>query len=153
MEKFTICNHCGSDAALETQLDSENKAWLCYTCGFSTSTFHVSGSVLINQSDERCPTLYKDLKFTDDSNLVWYPTTLNYPEMGMVFLDGTSVDDYRWAAILATNVDETEKVKFPIPGQPGQFYNKKMDLTTLKHFDKNEFMDALEYANMLVITQ
>lgn len=151
MESFTICKHCGSDATLETQLDNENKAWICYTCGFNTSTFHKEGSELINKSDEQCPTLYKDLKFTDEDGLVWYPTTLNFPEKGMVFLDGSSTDNYKWAAILATDVDESEKVKFPIPGQPGQFYNKKMDMTTLKHFGKNEFMDALEYANMLVI--
>jgi hypothetical protein len=150
MEKLTICKHCGSDAAIETQLDEQNKAWLCYTCGFSTSTYHVSGSVLINKADENCPQLYKDLKFTDDTNLVWYPSTLNSPDKGMVFLDGTHIDSYQWSAVLATDVTKEEQHKFPIPGQKGKFYNKKMDMTTLKSFNKNEFMDALEYTNMLV---
>ncbi len=70
------------------------------------------------------------------------------PEKGMVFLDGTSKDVYRWAGVLATEVKEDEKEKFPIPGTDDEYYAKKMDMTTIKYFDKPNFMDALEYVGI-----
>ena len=94
------------------------------------------------------PELYKDLLFVDEDNLVWYPTTVNMPEKGMVFLDGTSKDTYRWAGVLATEVKDDEKEKFPIPGTDDEYYAKKMDMTTIKYFDKPNFMDALEYVGI-----
>ena len=63
----------------------------------------------------------------------------------MVFLDGTHKDTYRWAGVLATDIKEDERTKFPIPGTKGQYYTKKMNMETIKYFDKDNFMDAIEY--------
>ena len=149
MDKLVICKRCGSDACYETTLDPEdNKAWMCYGCGFSSNSHYVNGSEVLKQADEKMPELYKDLTFVDGDNLVWYPTTVNMPEKGMVFLDGTTKDTYRWAGVLATEVKEDEKTKFPIPGVEGEYYTKKMDMTTIKYFDKKDFMEALDYVGI-----
>ena len=149
MDALVICKKCGGDACYETTLDPEdNKAWMCYGCGFSSNSHYINGSEVLKQADEKMPELYKDLIFIDEDNLVWYPTTVNMPEKGMVFLDGTHVDTYRWAGVLATEVKEEEKEKFPIPGTDDEYYTKKMDMTTIKYFDKSEFMDALEYVGI-----
>ena len=149
MDKLVICKRCGSDACYETTLDPEdNKAWMCYGCGFSSNSHYVNGSEVLKQADEKMPELYKDLTFVDKDNLVWYPTTVNMPEKGMVFLDGTTKDTYRWAGVLATEVKEDEKTKFPIPGVEGEYYTKKMDMTTIKYFDKKDFMEALDYVGI-----
>lgn len=146
MDKLVVCKHCGGDACYETTMhDGESKAWMCYGCGFSTNSLFTEGSKIIEKANETAPELYKDLAFVDEDKLVWHPTTVNMPEKGMVFLDGTSKDEYRWAGVLATDVKEDEKEKFPIPNQPGQFYTKKMDMTTIKYFDKKDFMEGLEY--------
>jgi hypothetical protein len=145
-DKLVICKRCGSDACFETTLDPENnKAWMCYGCGFSTNSHFIEGSELLETANETLPELYRDLLFVDENNLVWYPTTVNMPDKGMVFLDGTHKDTYRWAGVLATDVKEDEKTKFPIPGTKGEYYTKKMDMTTIKYFDKENFMDAIEY--------
>jgi transcription elongation factor Elf1 len=45
MDQLVICKHCGGDACYETTLDSENnKAWMCYGCGFSSNSHYVNGS-------------------------------------------------------------------------------------------------------------
>ena len=121
---------------------------MCYGCGFNTNSHFVNGSEVIEKANETMPELYKDLMFVDEDNLVWYPTTVNMPEKGMVFLDGTHKDTYRWAGVLATDVKEEEKTKFPIPGMAGEYYTKKMDMTTIKYFDKKDFMEALEYVGI-----
>ena len=149
MDQLVICKHCGGDACYETTLDPENnKAWMCYGCGFNTNSHFVNGSEVIEKANETMPELYKDLIFVDEDNLVWYPTTVNMPEKGMVFLDGTNKDTYRWAGVLATDVKAEEKTKFPIPGMEGEYYTKKMDMTTIKYFDKKDFMEALEYVGI-----
>jgi hypothetical protein len=148
MEQFIQCKKCNSIACVETPISEFNKAWLCYTCGFVSSTLHKKGSEILKQADELLPELYKDLLFTDKDECIWYPASVNDPEKGMVFLDGTNKDNIQWAGILATDVKEDEKEKFPIPHFPGEFYTKKMDMTTLKHFNKLDFMSAAEYIGL-----
>ena len=147
--KFIKCAKCQGDACAVTVLDDKNnKSFLCYSCGFSTTTFYIKGSDILKKADSVLPELYKDLLFTDDNNLVWYPSNVNEPERGMIFLDGTNPKDIRWAGILATDIGEDEKEKFPIPNQPGDFYNKKMDMDTIQYFDKLDFMSAAEFCGL-----
>ena len=89
----------------------------------------------------RVPLFFKkDLLFTDDTKKVWAPATMTLPEKGMVFLDGTSEKEWKWAAVKAITITEEErKVKnFPT----NQTY--KMDMPGIKHYGQREFMDALE---------
>ncbi len=93
----------------------------------------------------------------DDGNLateragsvVKKPQTNNEPKKGMVFANGTGVDNWKWAAVKAVAVTEEEKYKFPIPKQPGKFYEYRMDMETLQHFEERDFMDALSYIGIL----
>ena len=59
----------------------------------------------------------------------------------MVFADGKTKKDWKWAAVLAKELtkEEKESGKFP----EGQTH--KMDMASIKHFDSARgFMDALE---------
>ena len=42
-------------------------------------------------------------------------------------------------------VTEEEKTKYPIPGKQGEFYEWRMDMTTLQMFPERDFMEALSY--------
>ena len=42
-------------------------------------------------------------------------------------------------------ITEEEKSKFPIPGKKGEFYEWRMDMTTEKRFEHNDFVEALDY--------
>ena len=67
----------------------------------------------------------------------------------MIFANGSNPDDWKWAAVKATPVMEEEKEKYPIPGSEGEFYEWRMDMTTLKNFDEREFMEALSYLEII----
>ena len=67
----------------------------------------------------------------------------------MVFYNGTNKENAKWAGVKATKVEETEKEKYPIKGKPGEFYEWKMDMTTMKSFEMKEFMEALSYIEVL----
>lgn len=141
MDNLVTCKRCGSDACYEQQLSENITTWLCMGCGFTTSTQLEKDSILYNQTLESSPELYKDLLFVDNNNRGWFPATITVPEKGMVFIDGTSKDDWKWSAVKAVKIPEEEKNKYP----ENQEY--KMDMKNIKYFERKDFMDALEVIN------
>jgi hypothetical protein len=137
-DKMITCLHCGGNACVEQQVAEDLKTYFCFGCGFTTSTLMTEGSKLVSDSLENSPELYKDLMFVDDSKQVWFPSTITVPEKGMVFLDGTSKDNWRWAAVSAVDISEEEKSKFP------KEQTHKMDMKAIKFFDKKDFIDGLD---------
>ena len=77
------------------------------------------------------------------------PTTINLPQQGMVFANGSSAQNWNWAAVKAVPVTAEEAEKYPIPGKKGEFYSFRMDMTTLKEFPERDFMEALSYIGVL----
>lgn len=128
-----MCHRCTSDASYFIE-QGDTKMYFCYGCGFTSTNQEIDESIL--------PELYKDLKFIDkENNLIYYPSTINIPEKGMVFADGKSTRDWKWAAVLATKIPANEKKKFP----KEQKY--KMDMKTIQYFEEKDFMEALDYIN------
>ena len=134
----------GSDACYEQTFEQngqEVKTWLCFGSGFSTSTFMDKDSKLVEDTLESSPELYKDLMHIDKNNRAWFPATITLPKKGMVFADGTSKDDWKWAAVKAIpSQEEDTKVS--------NEQTHKMDMKNIKHYKRNDFMDAVEHIGM-----
>ncbi len=97
------------------------------------------------EQKEILPELYKDLLFYDGDRQIWMPSNTNIPTKGMVFLDASTKEEWWWSAVLAVPVEEEKKKKFPIPGKKDQYYTHRVDMSTLKKFSHNDYMDALDY--------
>jgi len=95
------------------------------------------------------PELYKDLMVEDSENKIWMPSAVNLPQQGMIFANGPSSRDWAWAAVKAVPVAEEEKTKYPIPNKEEEFYEYRMDMSTLKNFPERDFIDALSYIGVL----
>jgi hypothetical protein len=95
------------------------------------------------------PELYKDVMFKDEDGLMWMPTTINLPQQGMVFYNGTTKENAKWSAVKAVKVAEEEKEKYPIKGKPGEFYEYRMDMSTIMNYEKKDFMEALSFIGVL----
>jgi len=139
MDKMTTCSRCGSNACYEQHIDDHNVTWLCMGCGFTTSTYMTSDSPAVANYKETSPELYKDTLYTDRQGRVWIPSIITLPERGMVFLDGTDEQNWKWCGMKAALIKEDERSKYPTE------QTHKMDNSSMKHFEKNSFMDALEY--------
>ena len=138
METMVVCPHCGGNACYEQQINEEVTTHFCFGCGFTTSTLMAVDSKLVKETLENSPELYKDLMYTDNSGKIWLPATITLPGRGMVFLDGTSKDNWMWSAVKAIEIIEEEKANFP----KGQTH--KMDMRNAQMFGQRDFMDALE---------
>jgi hypothetical protein len=134
----------GSNACYEQSFEQQGqqiKTWLCFGSGFTTSTLMTEGSKVVNDLLETSPELYKDLLHIDKDKRVWAPATITLPEKGMVFLDGSSKEEWQWAAVRAITITEEDRKVKQFPSDQ----THKMDMKNLKHFAQNNFMDALEY--------
>lgn len=138
---MSICPHCGGNACYEQVVSEEVTTSFCFGCGYSTSTLMTDKSELVVKTLETSPELYKDLMFIDSNSKVWFPSTVTLPEKGMVFLDGNSKDNWRWAAVNSIQILEEERARFP----KGQ--TTKMDMKNVKYFEKEDFMEALDAIN------
>ena len=148
MDNLTICPRCGSDACYVDEVNQDIKTHFCYGCGFQTNSLMKEGETFYENQVLVLPELYKDLMFKDGEK-VWFPSMINVPAKGMVFANGPTHDNWYWSATKAVPVNDDEKEKYPIPGKKGQYYEWKMDMSTIKHFPERDFMEALSYIGVL----
>lgn len=148
-DNLTTCKHCGSDACYVTENSPTIKTYSCFGCGFTTNSLMKEGEEFYEQQLEVLPEIYKDVMFKDENELIWMPTTINLPQQGMVFYNGTNKENAKWAAVKAVKVLEEEKTKYPIKGKPGEFYEWRMDMHSIQAFEMKDFMEALSFIGVL----
>jgi ribosomal protein L1 len=142
VDNLQICDRCGSDACYIQEVNDKIKNYMCYGCGFITNSLMKKDEQFFQEQIEILPNLYKELMGEDEKGLIWMPNTVNIPNKGMVFADGTSAENWRWAAVKATPMSEEEQEEFKAKGKTYQF---KMNMETMKHFSENDYMEALDY--------
>ena len=134
-DELTVCSRCGSDACYKQEVTKDISIEMCYGCGFQSNSLMRKGSEFFNEQWELLPELYKVLMDEEEeTGKVWMPSTINIKEKGMVFADGTARNNWRWAGVKS------------IPDEEKGF---KTDMSTIKHFNERDFMDALSYIGVL----
>ena len=130
-DKLDICPRCGSDACYVTEVNQDIKNYFCYGCGFQSNSLMREGELIMEEQMEIIPELYKDLRHEDETGQIWFPSTINLPDRGMVFANGSSDKNWKWAAVKSIEVNEEEKEKYPIPGKKDQYYENRLFCNSL----------------------
>lgn len=138
-DELITCPRCGSDACYQTQEMYNLVNRMCYGCGFMTHNYMNKESTFLTEQLEVLPELYKDLVFVDDNQYHWIPSTVNIPDKGMVYANGTNKDEWKWTAVKATPLLEEEIHKFP------EGSTHKMDMQNAQHFSERDYIEALDY--------
>jgi len=142
-DELKECTRCGSDACYTQEVTKDIKIELCYGCGFQSNSIIKKGNEFFNEQFETLPELYKELMDEEEeTGKIWMPTIINLKDQGMVFADGTGRSNWKWAGVRVTEVSEDEKERFK-----GQKY--KPDMSTVKHFEERDFIEALSYIGVL----
>lgn len=121
-EQLIDCPRCGGNACHEVSNDKLT-VWSCFGCGFTSNSTLIEDKLEVTESV--MPQLYIDLKFKDEKELHWYPSTVILEDKSMVFADGRHKDEWKWAAV--------------------QSKENKADMSTIKYFEEKDFMEALDY--------
>ena len=149
MDNLIKCTRCGSDACYVDEVNQDIKTYFCYGCGFQTNSLMKEGEAFYEQQLETLPELYKDLMTNDEEGKIWMPSAVNIPNQGMVFANGATAENWAWSAVKAVPVTEEEKTKYPIPGKKDEYYEWRMDMTTMQYFPEHDFIEALSYIGVL----
>lgn len=147
------CPHCTSKNCFKEDYDHGDEkvsAYLCMSCGYTTTSLHKKDSQFIADYEATFPELFKDLKFVDETDVVWYPMVLNFPTLGLVFPDGTSSLNWSWRAVPVVPVGEEERDKYPIPGEEGKFYETKADMEGSRLYPQGQFYEACKFLGIIV---
>ncbi len=147
------CPHCGSSNCFREDYDHGEtpvSAYLCVSCGYTSTTLHKADSEFIKTYELSLPELFRDLKFIDSESNVWYPIVLNFPTLGVIFPDGTSTLNWSWRAVPVVPVDEDEKNKYPIPGEEGKYYETKADMDGSRLYPQGQFYEACKFLGIIV---
>jgi len=150
-DEIITCPKSGGDLCYRIEINEDITNYFSLSCGFWTNTLMTPGSDFYEEQLSTLPELYKDLSWEDPkTGLIWVPNTINQPELGMVFANGSNNTDWKWTAAKAIEVKDVEKVKYPIPGKPGEYYKHRMDMENMKDFDRERgYIDALSYIGLL----
>jgi len=149
-EEIINCPKSGGDLCYKVQVAPEIYNYMSLSCGFWTNSFMTEDHEFYMQQMETLPELYKDLAWKDpETGLVWLPNTINNPEEGMIFANGSDISNWKWAAVKAIKIPKKEQKNHPIPGKPGEFMKFKMDMKNMQLFEERDYIEALSYIGIL----
>jgi hypothetical protein len=136
------CTRCGSDACYVSEVTKDIKIELCYGCGFQSNSLMTVDSQFLKEQLETLPDLYKALIGEEESSKVWMPSFHNVEGKGMVFADGNGPENWKWGAVKHVKVPKKERKKY-------KNAKYRADMSTIKHFEERDFMDALSYIKVI----
>jgi hypothetical protein len=143
MKEIKLCHVCGSKT-----VEKEAGTILCMECGFHTHPNFKQE--YRDKLEATMPKLIKALRFNDKrTGLIWYPIVVNIPNVGILFPDGNSVENWKWSFAKIVPIPLHERMKYPIPNKTGQFYETRLDIENAIIYPKYEFQkiykEFLEY--------
>lgn len=143
-EEQIRCPNCGMEDCYMTKYTDIN-TYLCFTCGYTTNSKMIIGSDYVEEhfiKSKNVSQFIKDIHFNDtERKLVWYPTVLQFPELGIIFPDPNGEGDWGWTFAKEVLIGEDEKEKFKIKGTD-DYYKTKIDIENSQHYSKYDFKMA-----------
>jgi hypothetical protein len=151
-EEIINCPKSGGDLCYKTQVTPDISNYMSLSCGFWTNSLMKEGEDFYESQMETLPELYKDLAWVDEkTGLTWIPNTINEIGLGMVFANGKNASNWGWAAVKAVKIPEEDRHKHPIPGNPGEFMEYRMDMSNMKLFSERDYIEALDYIGVFQV--
>ena len=143
-DEIIQCPKSGGDLCYKIEVSKDITQYMSLSCGFMTNTLMKAGTDFYNEQMVLLPELYKDLAWEDDdTKLIWLPNNINVPELGMVYASGANIEEWKWAAVKAKELDEE------ITNKDGSISSYKPDMSTVKYFEERDYIDALSYIGAL----
>ena len=143
-DEIIECPKSGGDLCYKIEVSADITQYMSLSCGFMTNTLMKAGTDFYNEQMVLLPELYKDLAWLDvDTELIWLPNNINVPELGMVYASGANIEEWKWAAVKAKELDEE------VTNKDGSISSYKPDMSTVKYFEERDYIDALSYIGAL----
>ena len=143
-ERNVVCPNCGSMRCFESYTEpNTEESYLCVQCGYMSHSKYLQDSDILNQQLDKSADIIGKLKLYDeDRKIVWLPSVLNMGDRGIIYPEGTDVNDWYWKYAGTKILEEDERKDYPIPNKEGEFYKAILDVKNAKTYDKLDFISA-----------
>ncbi len=146
------CPHCNLMNCYETKYE-DISVFLCFTCGFTSNSKMIVDSEYVKkefEQNQQVAKFIKNMQYTDTiRNLVWYPTVLQFPSLGVIFPEPINDTEWEWVYAQEVPILEEEKEKFKMDGTD-EYYKTKLDVENAKHYNKFDFYTACIDAKIII---
>ena len=106
-DEIIDCPKSGGDLCYRIEVTPEITNYFSMSCGYWTNSLMTPDQDFYKEQWSVLPEIYKDLAWVDTkTGLTWLPNTITVPELGMVYADGASIEEWAWAAVKAKKLDE-----------------------------------------------
>lgn len=140
IDNLDTCPKCKAPESCYIQpINEVHNSYSCLACGFVTNDLLKEGDYDVEAYEAEMPELFKDIKYTDEYTRVWYPNVINIDGKGTVFPNGSSKDNWHWAAIKSVPLTDEEKESTRFKGK-----QYKSDSKTIQNFN-DDYFAACDY--------
>ena len=134
MERVIDCPICFDTDSCFEDVQDEFKSYMCFNCGFMSSTYYTKDSEHKIQSSSQ---LIQDLRYWDkEREIYWYPSVVNMGKLGIIYPEGTK-DNWNWKFARVRELTEEEK-KDPKYGG----HEHTLDMDNADEYGQHEFLQA-----------
>jgi len=125
---------CPICKSTELEFKKENNTYTCIECGFFTQNgYNVLNKLIIFNT---IPELFKDICIEEDEQL-WFPVVMNWEDTGMLFPDGTSIDNWEWVVAPCVTIPKEERKSYPNLNKFGEYHKTKVSFKDAVRFGRN----------------
>ena len=144
LEYDAISPITGNKCVLEEANTNDNTvSYLCMESGFTSHENLIKGSEFEKKYESKLTELMISCKIIDTDNKVWYPTFMQLPG-GMLYIEGTSKDEWNWKVAKVVALSEEERKQYPIIGKPNEYHTSRLDVENAKQYNNGDFELALD---------
>lgn len=143
IDKNFTCPNCQ-----HTDLDHDNNNVLCLNCGYFTNEQLMEDSEYANAYLETLPKIANDLKIlqiVEDKQYYWFPLIIKIPLVGMIYPEGTGIDNWNWSLASEVPIPLFQRMNYPIEGVKDRYYETRIDVENSTKFNNNEFFKLVEF--------
>ena len=147
-DNLKTCDKCNSLFCYSQTIAEGITIERCLGCGFQHYSLY-SNEKFMEEQLKLLPELYKDLITYDSTGKTWLPSFQQIEGKGIIFANGTSKDEWGWSAAKMKQIPKDQQHLYPIPGQKNKYYSERADMSTIQHFSKDEYLQAMDYLGLL----
>ena len=139
---------------VESDENTNIESRLCVETGYTTKDTWKVGSEAVAEVEKTMPGLVVDTKYTDtELNQYWYLFNMTTP-FGSIYPYSKEKGTWYWIVTPVVDVKPEDKEKYPVPGQPGEFYESRLAIELSHAFPKDHFEEALDsFYQLIQVTQ
>jgi len=140
----------GKDSVIVEIVDGKTSK-ICMDSGYMTNVdFNYDNTDLILKYEESMPKLMIDLKYKDEHlGQYWYLTSIQF-KTGMIYPQPCKHGEYEWSFSPVIELNEEEKLKYPIPEKDGEYYDTRLATEHSETYSKHDFTGACRRAGAVV---